>query len=256
MFVKEEVMGNIEYVEKCFLDYSAFTYDRVTNFGALPSPAYIPEGAPIDGWFEFLMQTGPTSFEIVNDAIMTAVFQGNPGYTDGKIGGFAQSADDTRAVINFMHNHAVADNVATPPPCDAIPNPTDQYDLSISDKSGLKVPKQVVSTTEGREFVIAVANAGPDTAAGTVTLTATRADGGSVLVDGMGADVFTFTFDGLMPGMTYSTGTVYFTLSAPHDGTTIEWVATVAPEFVDPNLGNNTVTKYSNVRPARGGGGH
>jgi hypothetical protein len=263
--VWEEVMGEMKFVNKCFLDYGNYTYDRTANFSGLnplllddglPSPAYIPAGDPADGFFEFLMQTGDNSFMVVEDSIMLAVFNGDPGFVGGKIGGFAQAADDTREVINFMHNHPVADNVATPPPCDAIPNPTDQYDLSISDKSGLKIPKQVVSTTEGREFVVAVANAGPDTAAGTIILTANREDGGDVIVAGLGMNVFTFDFDGLVPGMTWSTGEVYFTLSEPHEGTTIEWKAEVFPEFVDPNLANNEVTKYSNVRPARGGGGH
>jgi len=253
--IKQEVMGNIEMVEKCFLDYSAFTYDRSDNFWSLPDPAYIPEGAAIDGWFEFLWQVAPDTFMITEDAIMTAAFAGNAGFTGGKVGGFAAAADDTRAVINFMHSHPVADSVATPVPCEPIPNPTDQYDLSISDKSGLKVPKQVVATTEGREFIVSVANAGPDTAAGTVVLTATRADGGQVLVDG-NPGPFVYEFEDLLAGMTYSTGAIYFTLSEPYGGTTITWTALAVPAFVDPNMSNNEVTKTSNVRPERGGGGH
>ena len=44
--VREEVMGNVVEVTKWFLDYSGFAYDRTANFTGLPSPAYIPEGAP------------------------------------------------------------------------------------------------------------------------------------------------------------------------------------------------------------------
>ncbi len=253
--IKQEVMGNVEMVEKCFLDYGAYTYDRATNFWALPSPAYIPEEAPISGWLEFLWQIAPDTFVITEDAIMTAVFADNAGFTGGKVGGFAQAADDTRAVINFMHSHPVADSVATPVPCMPTPNPTDQYDLSISDKSGLKVPKQIVSTTEGREFIVTVANAGPDTAAGTVVLSAVRDDGGQVLVDGLPGP-FVYEFEGILPGLSYTTGAVIFTLSEPHEGTRITWTALAVPEAVDPNESNNTVVKTSNVRPARGGGGH
>ena len=51
--VKEEVMGAVQLVEKCFLDYGAvphdppngngngFSYRRIDNFNALPSPPYI-----------------------------------------------------------------------------------------------------------------------------------------------------------------------------------------------------------------------
>ena len=56
--------------------------------------------------------------------------------------------------------------------------------------------------------------------------------------------------------MTYSTGAIYFTLSEPYAGTTITWTALAVPAFVDPNMSNNEVTKTSNVRPDRGGGGH
>ena len=114
-----------------------------------------------------------------------------------------QAADDTRAVINFMHTFR-SRRTAVPRRCPAtpIPNPTEQYDLSISDKSGLKVPKQVVATTEGREFVVSVANAGPDTAAGTVIRDRHTADGGDVLVDGTPGP-FVFEFEDLLAGMTY-----------------------------------------------------
>ena len=64
IYVKEEVMGSIELVEKCFLDYSSYIYDRTTNFSALPAPAYIPEGAELAGWFEFLFETAPGVYTV------------------------------------------------------------------------------------------------------------------------------------------------------------------------------------------------
>ena len=115
----------------------------------------------------------------------------------------------------------------------------------------MKVPRQVVATTEGREFVVTVANNGPDTAAGTVTVTATRGDGGEVLVNGQPGP-FTFTFDGLVPGMSFTSGPVIFTLSEPYDGTTITWYAVAAADGDDPNSSNNEVTKISNVRTSGG----
>lgn len=245
--VKEEVMGSIEMVEKCFLDYSSYAYDRTTNFGALPSPAYIPEGAGLDGWFEFLFETSPGVYTVTYDAILPTVFLGNPGYTGGNIGGFAQAADDTRAVINFMHTYEVPPGSGTDVPCMPLPNPTDQYDLSISDKSGLKVPKQIKTPTEGREFTATVANAGPDTASGTLVVTAVRADGGEVLVDGLPGP-FVFAFADILPGLSFTTGAMIFTLGEPYGRTTITWTAEAVPEFVDPNPGNNMVTKTSNVK--------
>jgi len=250
--VREEVMGTMQMVNKCFLDYRQYDgYQRASNFSTLPSPAYIPEGDPLVGTFEYLQPiVGQDNlYQVTVASISATVFGGDPGHTGGLIDGFVQAADDTRAVINFMHSNPVPAAAETPVPCTPLPNPTDQYDLSISDKSGLKVPKQVVSTTEGREFVLTVANGGPDTAAGKIVLTATRDDGGQVLVEGFEAGgPFEFTFGDLLPGMSYTTGPVFFTLSEPHGGTTIHWMAEAVPEAEDPYLPNNVVEKTSNVR--------
>ena len=69
-----------------------------------------------------------------------------------------------------MHNNQVSDDFATPVPCLADPNLI-AYDVSISDVSGLQVPARMVDGTEGREFFLTVANAGPYPATGTVTVT-------------------------------------------------------------------------------------
>ena len=102
------------------------------------------------------------------------------GFTDGNIGGFAQAADDTRAVIDFMHTNPVSVDFVSPVACYVCPPPSGQdppigaYDVSISEESGLQVPKQMVDGSEGREFVVTVANASgsADPATGTVTVTA------------------------------------------------------------------------------------
>jgi hypothetical protein len=266
--IKMEVMGNMEIVTKWFLDYTrladgtatGYFYDRQTNFAGplpagLPLPPYLPTNAPEVGMFEFLQDLGGGSYQAGVGPTMTAVFLDDPGHSGGNIGGFAEAADDTREVIHFMHNYAVPDADKTPVPCTPLPDPTDEYDLSISPKSGLKVPKQVVATTEGREFVVNVANAGPDTAAGTLTVTANAAEGGDVLVGGLPGP-FVFDFADLLPGMTYSTGTIYFTIGEPHVATKITWTAVVEPEQEDPYMGNNAVTAVSNVRVTGGGGGH
>ena len=114
--VREEVQGAVQLVQKCFLDYGAYGYDRATNFGALPQPAYIPLAAPADGTFEYLAihdETVP-SFTIGQDLISTVVFADAPGFLDGNIGGFAQATDDARAVIDYMHTWPVPVDYATP----------------------------------------------------------------------------------------------------------------------------------------------
>jgi hypothetical protein len=264
--VKEEVMGEVKIVTKWFLDYTryadgtatGYSYDRMTNFtgplpAGLPLPAYLPVNAPQLGMFEFLQDMGGGSYLASVGPIMTAVFLDQPGDPQDNIGGFAHAADDTREVIWFMHTYDVPDADKIPVPCAPTPDPTAQYDLSISDKSGLKVPRQVVATTEGREFVVNVANAGPDTAAGTLTVTAVVADGGAVLVNGLPGP-FVFEFEALVPGLTFSTGNQFFTIAEPHVATKITWTASVEPAEEDPFMGNNAVTATSNVRVTKGGG--
>jgi len=255
--VREEVMGSVETVQKCFLNYGpndsspGYSYDRATNFGALPEPAYIPEGAPNGGWFEFLENLGSNTYTVTEGPIMGAVFNDDPGLMGSNIGAFAEAADDTRAVINFMHNWPVPADGETEIPCIPQGDPTLHYDLSISEQSGLKVPRQIRTPTEGREFTASVANAGPDIAAGTLTVTALRDDGGDVFVAGfLLPNEFAFEFTGVGAGGSYTTNAVMFTLSETSGPTRITWTASVIPAegAEDPYMGNNTVTKTSNVR--------
>jgi hypothetical protein len=249
------VQGVIQLVEKCFLNYSAYGYDRFTNFGALPAPAYIPADAPVAGTFEYtayLLTSDPPLFEIVYGPIMDAVFcvddLGNPvdavsgicpdtidlGFLAGNIGGFAQAADDTRAVIDFMHNWPVLGDFPTPVPC--ADSGLISYDVSISDVSGLQVPVNMVAGTV-RELTLTVANAGPDAATGAVLLTATDSDG---------APVPTFPRAYTFTTLTSGTNTSWTDGLCISDPTTVTWTATVtAPYDVLPS--NNSVTETTVV---------
>ena len=240
---REEVQGVIQEVEKCFLDYGpddsgnvGYEYTRSANFGALPNPAYIPENAPAAGWFEYLGQISaePPEFGIVYGSILDAVF--GDSVAGVNIGGFAQAADDTRAVIDFMHTNPVPVGFETPVPCD--PSVGTFVDVSISDVSGLQVPRRMVDGSEGREFIVTIANAGPDEAAGTVTVTAITEDGTAI------ADPWTFTFTGLAAGEP-RVWTTFFSIDIGAR-TTITWTAAIEAAN-DVNPGNNSVTEETKV---------
>jgi hypothetical protein len=237
--VKEEVKGVVQLVEKCFLNYGAYGYNRTVNFGALPDPAYIPTDAPLAGWFEYLdlyaeaADPVPTLFFINQGPIMDAVFADEPGFTDGNIGGFAQAADDTRAVIDFMHSNPIPLGYETSLTC--LDSGETVYDVSISDVSGLQVPVNMVAGTE-REFTVAVANAGPDEASGIVTVTAVDTDGFSI-------PTFPRSFDFTLVGGTSQSWTEVFGIDYL---TTITWTATAEAEF-DVIPGNNSVTETTVV---------
>jgi hypothetical protein len=250
---REEVQGVIQPVTKYFLNYGAngYGYNRGNNFGALPSTGHI--GGP--GQFEYLDLVPGTGvpldtarFFINQGSITTAVFADEP-FTGGNIGAFAQAADDTRAVINFMHDWPMPDaDVYGTPLGSCTPDPTViTYDVSISDVSGLQVPKMMVDGSEGREFFLTVANAGPDPASGTVQVEATAANGG-IIVD----SPWNFTFTGLPAGGSQTWITFFnVDLGGP---TTIEWTATATAEY-DVNLSNNTVIATTSVKVTGGGGG-
>jgi hypothetical protein len=252
--VREEVQGNMQEVQKCVLDYSAYGYTRSINFGALPAPAYIPADAPQEGWFEYLGVVDPDAtpvlFKIIQGPILDNVFGTTDSDFDGvNVGGFTQAADDTREVIEFTHDRPLPLGYATPVPlCDA-PDTDVKYDLSLSAESGLQVPKQIVDGSEGREFTVTVANAGPDDASGSVLVTADAANG--VAIEG---SPWTITFTDLGAGASYSK-TTFFSINLGAR-TTIAWTATAIPDCTDcdTNPGNNTVTATSSVRVTGSGG--
>lgn len=283
--MKEEVMGVVQdNVQKCFLNYDAYEYAREDNFSktaaSLPSPAYIPAGAPNFGWFEYLYEIEATipTFGRQEGPILDAVFcvdesTGTPvtpepstgycanqiaiGYEGGNIGGFAQAADDTRAVIDFMHSWPLPADYTTPLECEA--SEITGYDLSISSESGLQVPEQMVDGSEGREFIVTVANAGPDKAIGTVKVEAFVENGGAIFPvvapeNGIFYPetnppcwVFDFT---LAAGRSQTFPQLFSVDTGAH--TSIIWTATAEAED-DVNTANNTVTATTNVRVTGGG---
>lgn len=237
ILVKEEVQGVVQSVQKCFLDYGAFAYGRAGNFGSLPSPAYIPASSPVAGWFEYLaLQDATPTFYIAQGSIVGAVPQLlTPSLLPTlDIGGFTQAADDARAVIEYMHSWPVPGTYPTPLACTASGETHD--DVSISSQSGLQVPVRMVAGTEGREFTLTVANAGPDPATGMVEVSAKDVNGAFIPTF---PRYYAFT---ILPGAS-QTWTEGFTVNYT---TTITWRATATAEF-DANPANNSVTATTQV---------
>ena len=253
-------MGKIEMVQKCFLDVSTFGYTRSAEYGALPTPSYIPEEDPQAGVFEYLDQFGPNAFEIVQGPILNAVFDdgmdGYIAYTGTNAKAFAQLADDARAVIDFMHNWPVPGDLGTPVVCDAAGDVF--YDVSISDVSGLQVPVRMVAGTEGREGTVTVVNSGPAEATGTVMVTGVDLDLLPIgplyrVVDGVVTEevIFDDAEEFTLPAGFSQSWTFFFSMDY---ATKITWTAVADAEF-DVNLANNSVTEDTVVNRAKGGGG-
>lgn len=225
-------------------EIQCYSCDRGSNFGSLPDPAYIPAADPQEGWFEYLGELNPEmTFGIIQGPILGIVPElvDDPDLTAANIGGFTHAADDTRAVIEYMHTWPAPGDFATPVPWDV--GGDTFYDVSISDVSGLQVPKRMVAGTEGRENTVTLANAGPADAFGTVTL---------VGIDAGGNQVFALSEDfELLAG--YSQSWVFF--FSMNEATTITWSATADAEY-DVNLSNDSVTEITIVGGAKGGGGH
>jgi hypothetical protein len=275
MNVREEVQGVVQTVRKCFLNYGVehpdyvsvggtiadYQYDRTANFAALPAPPYIDEynetgtvvQEDVPGWFEYLGvwddSVFPVLFYIVQGPIMDNVFGTDLGFLDGNVGGFTQAADDTREVIEFTHDRPLPLGSETAVPLCDVPDTDIVYDLSLSEESGLQVPKQIVDGSEGREFTVTVENAGPDAASGYVLVTAEAAN--DIAIEG---SPWTIAFTNLAGDSSYSE-TTFFSIELGAR-TTIAWTATVFPDCADCDLnpGNNTVTATSNVRVTGGGG--
>lgn len=269
--VREEVQGTVQLVEKCVLDFGPtggnYTYERIPNFSALPSPPYIPARNPTAGWFEYLglASTDPLLFQIIQGPILDSVFcldsSGLPfipedgvcpedgsidtGFVGGNIGGFAQAADDTREVIEFTHDRPLPLGYETPVPLCDVPDESTLYDVSISGDSGLQVPERMVVGTEGREVIVTVANAGPDTATGTVTVVGVATNGATVFSESAPFN--------LAAGTSAST-TWTFTIDF---ATTVTWTAMATPDCAtcDVNTANNSVTETTTVTGTGGGGG-
>ena len=264
MNVREEVQGVVQTVRKCFLNYGPddpldpddgtvffdYQYDRVANFLEVPAPPYIPAEDPQDGWLEYLgvwseaTDTEPDLFYIVQGPIMDNVFGDDPGFLDGNVGGFTQAADDTREVIEFTHDRPLPLGYETPVPLSCIPSTDAIYDVSISPDSGLQVPVRMVIGTEGREVILTVANAGPDTATGTATVVGIATNGQTVF-----NELVPFTLNAEQS----QSWTWIFTIDF---ATTVNWTAEAIPDCAtcDLNTANNIVSETTTVRGTGGGG--
>lgn len=265
--VREEVQGQMQEVTKCFLYYgddygNDYSYARGINFGSLPSPAYIPADLPQDGLFEYLTLSygSALTFEIAQGLMVDAVPEllTDPTLHASNIAGFVQVADDTRAVIEFMHTWPVPGDYATPVSCEASGGTF--YDVSISDDSGLQVPVRMVAGTEGREGTVTVANAGPAEAIIAVMVSGIDSEGNSVtplyaMSNGPPTDeqIFDVPEEFVLPAGFSKSWTFFFSMEEP---TEITWTATVAAPD-DVNLSNNTVTETTIViGSSKRGGNH
>jgi hypothetical protein len=262
--VKKEVTGTVQMVEKCFLIYedagNPYNYDRRANFGqSLPNPPYIPADVSVEGWFEYLavLNENQFTFQRVQGPILDAVpeLKGNKDLEASRIGGFAQTADDTRATIEFMHSWPLPADYATQVSCDV--SGALFYDVSISDVSGLQVPVRMVADTEGREGTVTVANAGPAEATGSLMVYGVDADGYPIgpfymVADGAPTDqeIFTVPEEFILPAGYSQSWTFFFSMDK---ATTITWTAeAIAADDVNPS--NNTVSEVTVVTRKKGGG--
>jgi len=219
-------------VEECFLDYSGFYYTRSSKFENLPLPAYIPGGTPESGTFEYLevVNEDPLTFMIAQDYIFDVVFGGEENISSN-IAAFAQAADDTRAVINYMHSYPVPDEYATQPTCEE--RTYISYDVFINQISGLQVPKNIIAGADEREFTVSggITTTG-DAANVEVTVVAVNNNGVSetfIYEDVLGPSNPTFQYTEFVP-----------TSLTINGATIIEWLATITDTAgLDYNPTNN-----------------
>lgn len=243
--IKQEVKGVVQLVNKCFLDYRTYNYERSETYGNLPFPQNIPAASPKLGFFDYLTPSstlaadGRPLFNISSALIVPTVFVSLPA--TGDIGGFAQASDDARAVIDFMHSHPVMVGYEAPVLCDVPVTPPPLPAVDVSSK--LQMPTRMVGNTT-REGTLTVSN-----------LKGAPATGGVILVgkDSAGKQLLSYqnNFNTLAAGKSLSF-TIPFT--APKYATTITWTAT-ASAGGDNNVTNNTATFTTTVTAPRGRGG-
>ncbi len=242
--IKQEVKGVVQTVKKCFLNYSAYTYERAETYGNLPFPKNIPANSPQLGYFDYLTPyqsltatDGRPLFNISSSNIVSTVFVSLPIMDN--IGAFAQASDDARAVIDFMHSHPVMAGYEAPVLCkgSVAPPPLPAVDVS----SKLQMPTRMVGNTS-REGTLTVSN-----------LKGAPASGSALLVgkDSTGKELFAqYNFNALAAGKSVS---FIFPFKAPNYATTITWTAT-ATAVGDNNVTNNVATFKTTVTAPRGGG--
>ncbi len=244
--IKQEVKGVVQTVNKCFLDYSIYNYERSQTHGNLPFPKNIPATNPQLGYFEYLTpditkQTadGRPFFYINSGPIVPTVFVSLPSSL-ANIGGFAQASDDARAVIEFMHSHPVMAAYARPVLCEGSAPPPPAVDVS----SKLQMPTRMTGNTT-REGTLTVSNLKGAQAIGDVTLIGNYS-GGSVSITP--SSPYSFS---LAAGQSKAFAVSF---KAPRTATTITWTAK-ATAAGDSNSTNDTATFTTTVTAARGQGG-
>ncbi|MDD5113590.1 MAG: hypothetical protein PHC94_06205 [Methylobacter sp.] len=246
--IKQEVQGVVKTVNKCFLNYSAYQYGRSQTYSKLPFPKNIPATSPQDGYFDYLTPylslTAPDGrplFNISSASIVPTVFLSLPGITTGNIGGFAQAADDARAVIDFMHSHPVLVGYEAPVLCNGSVPPPPAAIVDVSSK--LQMPTRMVGNTT-REGTLTVTNVKGAAATGSVQLIGKDSTGKTLLV-------YQYSFSSLAAGKSISFSVSF---KGPSYATTVTWIAT-ASSAGDNNLTNNTATATTKVSAPRGKGG-
>ncbi|MDP3009856.1 MAG: hypothetical protein Q8N30_12410 [Methylococcales bacterium] len=243
--IKQEVKGVVQTVNKCFLDYGAYNYERSQTYGNLPFPKNIPAANPQLGFFDYLTpyQTqmapdGRPLFHIKSANIVPTVFVSLPATGTANIGGFAQASDDARAVIDFMHSHPVIAGYEARVLCEGSAPPPPPVIVDVSSK--LQMPTRMVGNTT-HEGTLTVNNLKGAPATGSVQLVGKDSTGKSLLV-------YQNSFNALAAGKSVS-----FTIpfKAPKYATTITWTAT-ATAAGDNNATNNTATFKTTVTAPRG----
>jgi hypothetical protein len=244
--IKQEVKGVVQTVNKCFLDYSAYNYERVETYGNLPFPKNIPAKSPQLGYFDYLTPysnliatDGRPLFNISSASIVPTVFVSLP--VKNNIGGFAEASDDARAVIDFMHSHPVMTGYEAPVLCEGSVAPPPLPAVDVSSK--LKMPTRMVGNTS-REGTLTVSNLKGAPATGSVQLVGKDSTGIQLLY-------YQNNFNALAAGKSVSF-TVPFT--GPNYATTITWSAT-ATAAGDNNVTNNMSTFKTKVTAPRSRGG-
>jgi hypothetical protein len=242
--IKQEVKGVVQTVNKCFLDYSAYNYERSHTYGNLPFPQNIPANGPKIGVFDYLTPTltlaadGRPLFNIISAPIVPTVFVGLP--IRYNIGAFAQASDDARAVIDFMHSHPVMAGYEAPVRCEGSVAPPPLPAVDVSSK--LQMPTRMVGNTS-REGTLTVSNLKGAPATGSVQLVGKDSAGKQLLV-------YQNNFNALAAGKSVS---FIFPFTGPNYATTITWSAT-ATAVGDNNVTNNTATFKTTVTAPRGRG--
>ncbi|GIQ79871.1 hypothetical protein KIPB_000574 [Kipferlia bialata] len=182
--VTSEVLGAMVTDDVYFLDYTGFGYDRAAKFVALPDSGYITseDEDTMEGVMEYLglldeddltefgldaLDDLPLLYRVHRTPIYTVAesvvespipeFASDPATSD--IAGFVQAADDSRAVLNFLHLWEVPEDEMTPR---ETTNELSSFFClpSINQASGLQAPGELTFGT-AREGNVAVANAGP-----------------------------------------------------------------------------------------------